>query len=41
MLNSGKKGMYRKVPSFNPMIKVGKDRGLIEVSLQWYECLGK
>ena len=33
--------MHCEVTPFNPMIKVGKDCGLIEVSLQWFECLGQ
>jgi len=38
---SRKKGMHGEVTPFNPMIKVGKDGGLIEVSLQWFKCLGQ
>jgi hypothetical protein len=30
---SRKKGMHGEVTPFNPMIEVGKDGGLIEVSL--------
>ena len=41
MLDSGKKGMHCEVSTFYPMIKVGKDGGLIEVSLQWFKCLGQ